>query len=200
MTAITSIGGAQKAREQGARETREQRLARARLSLIEAESSVGLAPVVSLERGRVWHVESGNAAVFQALSDLHEAGQWIGFIGFRNVGWSAVKEYGLPLSKILYVPSAAQSALQAFAALIDGVDLIVAGPVGLSARDQKALAGRVRARRSTVLTTSPWRGVSRPWKTRGQGLGAGGRSRQNSLGGLEKAANGQRFNGVRRVG
>ena len=174
-------------------ETREQRLARARQSLIEAESSVGLAPVTSLERGRVWHIDSGNASVFEALTDLYEAGQWIGFIGFRNPGWAAVSELGLPLNKILSVPAVGQSALQTFVALIDGVDLIAAGPLPLTARDQRTLAGRIRTRRVTVLTTQPWAGVSRPWKTSEQKPLAVGEGQQVVF-------NGMGFKDNRRVG
>ncbi len=195
---ITSLVTAQQAQGRRVAESREQRLARARQSLIQAENSVGLAPVTSLERGRVWHVDSGNAAVFEALTDLYETGQWIGFIGFRNPGWCAVSERGLPLNKILSVPTVGQSALQTFAALIDGVDLIAAGPLPLTARDQRTLAGRVRTRRVTVLTTQPWAGVSRPWKTTDHKHFAVTEGRQVAANGLRALANG--FESNRRVG
>ncbi|MDO5034676.1 MAG: hypothetical protein Q4E01_04735 [Actinomycetaceae bacterium] len=144
-------------------ETRAKRLANARLSLMNAEKTFGLTHV-SAETGRVWHVEGGNKTVLKALERLREPGQWVGFVAFKNPGWSAVAESGIPLEKVLYIPKVETAALKVLAALIDGVDLIAAGPLPLTLQNQRALAGRARARKTTILTTKPWLNVSKPWK------------------------------------
>lgn len=145
--------------------TREDRLAKARLSLVTAEKTMGVSPTVSLTAGRVWHVESGNAALFEALLEMRESGQWIGFIGVKNLGWLAAEEKGIPLGKTLVVPRVGENALKVVAALIDGVDLIAAGPLPLTPQNQRALAGRARARKTTIVTTVPWTAISKPWKS-----------------------------------
>lgn len=97
------------------------------------------------------------------MLSLRMGDQWIGIVGVKNVGWCAALEKGVPLEKVIFVPRAKEKPLKVLAALIDGVDLVVAGPLPLSAQNQRALAGRARSRRSSVLTTVPWLSVSKPW-------------------------------------
>lgn len=141
---------------------RERRLEKARLSLIRAETAVGVSPA-PLRAGNVWHVRGGNEVLFEAMLSLRKSDQWIGIVGVRNVGWCAALEKGVPLEKVIFVPRVKEQPLKVLAALIDGVDLVVAGPLPLSAQNQRALAGRARSRRVSVLTTVPWLSVSKPW-------------------------------------
>ncbi|WP_156824360.1 hypothetical protein [Gleimia europaea] len=149
---------------------RKQRLAKARLSLVRAETAVGVLPA-PLRAGSVWHVDSGNEALFAATLSLHKDGQWIGFVGVKNIGWRAAAEKGIALEKVIFIPEVKGRPLKVLAALIDGVDLVVAGPLSLSPQNQRALAGRARLRRSSVLTTVPWLSVSKPWYARSQNGG-----------------------------
>ncbi len=141
---------------------RERRLEKARLSLIRAETAMGVSPA-PLRAGNVWHVRGGNEALFEAVISLRKDDQWVGVVGVKNVGWCAALEKGIPLEKVIFVPRVKEQSLKVLAALIDGVDLVVAGPLPLSAQNQRALAGRARSRRSSVLTTVPWLSISKPW-------------------------------------
>ncbi|MDK8352246.1 hypothetical protein QP786_09840, partial [Gleimia europaea] len=115
------------------------------MSLVKAETAVGVSPA-SLRAGNVWHVRGGNEALFEAVLSLRMGDQWIGIVGVKNVGWCAALEKGVPLEKVIFVPRAKEKPLKVLAALIDGVDLVVAGPLPLSAQNQRALAGRARSR------------------------------------------------------
>ncbi|OFJ63396.1 hypothetical protein HMPREF2854_00245 [Actinomyces sp. HMSC075B09] len=152
---------------------RKQRLEKARLSLVKAETAVGVSPA-PLRAGNVWHVRGGNEALFEAMLSLRKGGQWIGIVGIKNVGWCAALEKGVPLEKVIFVPRVKEKPLKVLAALIDGVDLVVAGPLPLSAQNQRALAGRARSRRSSVLTTVPWLSVSKPWYVQSRNGESGG--------------------------
>lgn len=163
-----------------------QRLAHARSVLQRAETASGLsrseenegwrtpqalAPVLpSLTPGVL--AVTGSASILLAIAGhASSQGAWTALIGLPLIGWGAAAEHGLDFTRTAHIPAPGPRAPEVLTALADGFDIIIAGELGLTVRDQRALAQRVRTRGATILATD-W--STAPVTLRVQGEGAGG--------------------------
>ncbi|OKL54781.1 hypothetical protein BSZ39_02030 [Bowdeniella nasicola] len=149
------------------------RLAQARSILQEAETRTGLRmaddawpvpptlrPLLpgGLPRGSAVHVAGSRMILWSLAAAIMGENRWCVVIGMRDVGWYAAGQAGVGLDRVLYLPTGATSAV--LAAAIDGADVVVLGSGGaLGAGDRRALAGRLRNRGTTLLTTVAWPGA-----------------------------------------
>lgn len=153
----------------------------------------GLAPVLpeGLRRGAVTQVTGSTALVLEMLAHIETQRTalgdepWVAVVGCPTLGLVAAAEAGVKLERLLLVPEPGVDAAMVLAALIDGVDVVVMGEVGLSTADRRLLVARARERGVALLAMSPWPGarvVVRVAGVRWRGIGAGeGRLRSREL-------------------
>lgn len=150
-----------------ASQVKNQRLAKARLQLIDGENKLGIVSTEALN-GKIWHLGNPlgnrNRLLIEALQHLSNTTPWIGIIGVRDFGWVAAVEAGIDLEKLLLVTPPAPQVEETLAELIDGFDITVCGQIFLSNRGKTRLAAKVKQRRNLLLTFDPWPGISRHWR------------------------------------
>jgi len=163
------------------RTTTQAKLDAARQALAAAETSVGMPAALPLEDGvqglavpepltellphglhpgTVVQVQ-GSTSVLLALAQA-AAGQerWCALVGMPDVGWAAAAETGLSLDRVVTVPRPGVGVAAVLGALVDGFDVLVAGPAAqVSDADQRTLLARVRQRGAVLLTDQVWAGA-----------------------------------------
>jgi hypothetical protein len=111
-----------------------------------------LLPAGGLRRGTLVGVTAGgNALLLALLAGASQAGSWCAVVGMPSLGLVAAAEMGVDLSRLALVPSPGPEWPGVVAALLDGIDIVVAAPPGPVAT---TVAGRLAARarqRGSVL-------------------------------------------------
>jgi hypothetical protein len=121
------------------------------------------------------------------LAGASRAGSWCAVVGLPTLGAVAAAEVGIDLGRLALVPDPGPDWSTVVAALLDGVDVVVAVcQVGLSVTVSRRLAARARQRGSVLVPYGTgWEGadlVLEPVHDGWQGLGAGrGRLRAREL-------------------
>ncbi len=148
-----------------------------------------LLPAGGLRRGTTVAVRS-TSVLLALLSAASQAGSWCAVIGMPQLNPVAAAEMGIALDRLAFVPYPGTHWTTAVAALLDGLDLVVAAPPGpIAASVASRLAARARQRGSVLLPAGPlsaaWSGADLTVEAvRGDwaGLGAGrGRLRAREL-------------------
>jgi hypothetical protein len=143
-----------------------------------------LLPAGGLRRGSTVAVATGGPVTFGATSVLlallaaaSAAGSWCAVVGMPGLGLVAADEIGIALDRLALVPNPGTEWAAVVAALLDGVDVVVAAPPGpISASISSRLAARARQRGSVLVPYGPWSGADVVLETPGggwQGLGQG---------------------------
>ena len=93
----------------------------------------GMLPGKSLQRGTVTLVagRSGFGATSLGIALLAHAssnGHWCGVVGLRHPGVLAMKELGLDVDRVIFVPEPDNKWAEAAAELFDGVELLLVAP------------------------------------------------------------------------
>jgi hypothetical protein len=141
----------------------------------------GLLPGGGLRRGST--VAVGGAAtssvVLALLAAASKAGSWCGVVGMPQLSPITAGELGVVLDRLAYVPQPGTEWATAVAALIDGLDIVVAaaaGPVAPAVISR--LAARARQRGSVFVPCLRWGGADltieatdSTWKGLGDGHG-----------------------------
>lgn len=146
-------------------------LDRARQALAAAETRTGVRP--SDERvelgglsglfregwspGRVVSVQGAMSALLTVAAAAMGSEGWLAAIGMRNVGWAAAAGAGIDLRRVVMVDDATADAV---AVCADSFDVVVIGDVHLGMGERRALEGRIRTRRTTVISRTPWPGAA----------------------------------------
>lgn len=103
---------------------------------------------------------------------------WVAFVGFSSLSAAAVREYGVDLTRTVFIPLPGEQVLRTLATVIDGFNVVVVGPeVMMSPARRRSLLGRARSQ-ATVLFVPPWPQVptkveAKPIAWRGLGQGEG---------------------------
>ncbi|MPZ25407.1 MAG: hypothetical protein GEV12_02895 [Micromonosporaceae bacterium] len=146
-----------------------------------------LLPEGGLRRGSTVAVAPGaSSLVLALLAGASAAGAWSAVVGMPGLGILAASQAGVALERLALVPEPGPEWATVVAALLDGVDLVVAVPPGpVPARVASRLAARARQRGSVLLPVGRWEGAALTL-TAGpgvwEGLGAGhGRLRCREL-------------------
>jgi hypothetical protein len=154
----------------------------------------GLLPGRGLRRGSTVAVAAGRSApagggtslMLALLAAASRDGSWCAVVGMPTLGALAAAESGVALERLALVPHPGPDWPTVVAALIDGVDVVVAAvpgpvPAGIAGR----LAARARQRGSVLVPFGDWAGADltlRVGAGRWEGLGAGrGRLRRREV-------------------
>ena len=82
--------------------------------------------------------------VLGLLAHASRHGGWVAVVGLPSVGLLAAHQIGLVLDRLVLVPDPGPDAPRVLAALVDGVDAVVAGDVALLDSDRRRLSARAR--------------------------------------------------------
>lgn len=138
-----------------------------------------------LERGATLTVAGSTSLVLALLARASAAGSWVALVGLPSVGMLAAHQRGLALERVVLVPDPGADGPRVLAALVDGVDVVVAGEVALADADRRRLSARARERSVLLVSTRPWPGanvVLTAEASRWSGVGRGeGRLRERVL-------------------
>lgn len=149
-----------------------------------------LLPSGGLRRGATIAAVPGKSVaaslILALLAAASEAGSWCGVVGVPTLNAVAAADMGIALERLALVPSPGEEWAATVAALLDGLDVVVAAPPGPVAASLSArLAARARHRGSILVPYGQWQGADLSIETvRGSwhGLGAGrGRLRRREL-------------------
>lgn len=111
-----------------------------------------LLPGGGLRRGATVAVQGSTSLLFALLAGASEAGSWCAVVGVPALGLAAAAEWGVALERLALVPDPGPDWPAVVAALLDGVDLVVAAPPGpVSAGLASRLAARARQRGSVLV-------------------------------------------------
>lgn len=115
-----------------------------------------LAGVLQLRAGGTYEVDS-TALALALMAGPSAAGGWSAVLGMPDLGIEAAAELGVVLSRTVLVPDPGSLWLEATAALVDVVQVVVVRPPGrVSERDAATVAARLRTRGSVLVACGPW--------------------------------------------
>lgn len=146
-----------------------------------------LLPAGGLRRGSTVAVTPGaSSLVLALLAQASVAGSWSAVVGMPGLGALAAHQAGVALERLALIPHPGPEWPTVIAALLDGVDVVVAAPPGrVTGRIASRLAARARQRGGVLVPYGHWEGADLTL-TAGhgawEGLGAGrGRLRRREL-------------------
>ncbi|GAB7047404.1 hypothetical protein [Catenuloplanes indicus] len=126
----------------------------------------GLLPNRGLRRGSTVAVgtsrsaSGGTSLMLALLAEASRAGSWCAVVGVPALGLLAAAEAGIALDRLALVPYPGAEWPTVVAALIDGVDVVVAAaPDGVSTVVTDRLAARARQRGSVLVPYGAWTGA-----------------------------------------
>ncbi|GAA4706484.1 hypothetical protein [Promicromonospora umidemergens] len=126
----------------------------------------GPAPLTELLPGG--DLPSGVAVTVQASASLMcwllgatQRDRWVALVGWPELSPVALVEAGVDLERVVVVPDVGGRGAAVLAALLDGVEIVVAGPrVALTASERRRLLARARQRDVTLVSPSVWEGAA----------------------------------------
>jgi hypothetical protein len=120
----------------------------------------GLLPGRGLRRGSTVATQGATSLVIALLAEASRAGSWCAVVGLPTLGTLAAAEAGVALDRLALVPEPGPEWTSVVAALLDGVDIVVAAPPGpVAAPVTGRLAARARQRGSVLVGIGPWPGA-----------------------------------------
>jgi hypothetical protein len=124
--------------------------------------------------------------VLALLAAASETGSWCGVVGMPALSPVAAAELGIALDRLVFVPHPGTEWTTAVAALLDGLDIVVAAPPGpIAPAVASRLVARARQRGSVLVPVGAWAGADLTIEAvadRWEGLGVGrGRLRSREL-------------------
>lgn len=135
-----------------------------------------LAEVVQLRTGGCYQVDSAGLA-FALLAASSQEGAWTALVGVDDLGVEAAAAAGVELGRTVVVPHPGEHWLEATAALVDALPMVLLRPPArVPAGQASRLAARLRKRSATLLAQGPWPGCEARLsvsEARWQGLGEG---------------------------
>lgn len=145
----------------------------------------GLLPGRGLRRGSTVAVVAGPARsggtslVLGLLAEASRSGSWCAVVGVPAFGAVAAADLGIALDRLALVPHPGPEWATVVAALIDGVDVVVAAvPAAVTASVASRLAARARQRGSVLMPYGRWDGadvtlqvIRGVWEGLGKGRG-----------------------------
>jgi len=117
-----------------------------------------LAGVVPMRAGGTYGVDSASLALAMAAG-ASQAGEWVGFAGWRDFGAEAAVELGVDLTRTVLVPDVGEHWLEVTAALVDVLRVVVVRPPDtVSARAAGVVESRLRIRSAALVVWGDWPG------------------------------------------
>jgi hypothetical protein len=124
----------------------------------------GLALAAQPESPRSAGAQSGGPVVATSLmlallAEASQAGSWCAVVGVPTLGAAAAAELGIALDRLALVPYPGPEWVNVVAALVDGVDVVVAAPPGpVNAQVASRLTARARQRGCVLVPLISWSG------------------------------------------
>lgn len=114
--------------------------------------------LVDLRTGGAYEVDSAGLAM-TLLAAPSQAGAWVAVVGAEDFGIEAAADLGVDLTRTVLVPDPGEQWLEATAALVDVVTMVVLRPpAGVNARTAGRLAARLRKRSAVLVSWGSWPG------------------------------------------
>src|SRR3954465_9011169 len=108
---------------------------------------------VSVATGRSQPAGGGTSLLLALLSEASRTGSWCAVVGVPALGAVAAAESGIALDRLALVPNPGPEWTTVVAALLDGVDIVVAAPPGpIAPTVANRLAARARQRGSVFVS------------------------------------------------
>jgi hypothetical protein len=148
-----SVGGSSAGRRSGGRSSGRQGagLALATQAKVAQRDELPSGPVVA------------TSLMLALLAEASQAGSWCAVVGVPTLGAAAAAELGIALDRLVLVPYPGPEWVNVVAALVDGVDVVVAAPPGpVAAQVASRLTARARQRGCVLVPLIPWSGSSAP--------------------------------------
>ena len=118
----------------------------------------GLADLVRLRTGASYQVDSAGLAM-ALLAAPSQQGAWSAVVGADDFGVEAAAELGVDLGRTVLVPDPGEHWLEATAALIDVVTMVLLRPPpSVSARTASRIGARLRKRAAVLVAWGEWPG------------------------------------------
>ncbi|HEY1133530.1 MAG TPA: hypothetical protein VGE77_03065 [Nocardioides sp.] len=115
-----------------------------------------LAGLVQLRAGAVYGVDSARLALLM-MAGASAAGEWTAVVGWPDLGVEAAVELGIEPARTVLVPAPADLWLEATAALVDVVRLVVLRPrTRVDARAASIVEARLRKRSAVLVVWGEW--------------------------------------------
>ncbi|MFG1642272.1 hypothetical protein ACGFMK_18455 [Amycolatopsis sp. NPDC049252] len=143
-----------------------------------APALAGLLPAAGLRRGTTVAVHGASSLLLALLAEATAAGSWAAVVGLPSLGLAAAAEYGVDLTRLALVPRPGADLPAVLAALLDGVDLVVASTSTIQPAVARRLSARARHRGAVLLAFGAWPGADvelscrlEPWSGPEDGYG-----------------------------
>lgn len=112
------------------------------------------------ERQRLSPAAGATSLLFALVAQASAAGSWCAAVGLPQLGLVAAAEAGVAVERLALVPSPGPEWASVVAALLDGVDIVVAATPGpVSAQVASRLVARARQRGSVLVSIGRWPGA-----------------------------------------
>jgi hypothetical protein len=147
---------------------------------------IAVATVTVPDTGQPARSTGATSLLLALLAAASGAGSWCAVVGVPTLGAVAAAEAGIALDRLALVPNPGPDWTTVVAALLDGVDIVVAAPPGpIAPSVANRLAARARQRGSVFVSYGRWEGADITFDAVGgvwHGLGEGrGRLRARQL-------------------
>lgn len=118
-----------------------------------------LAELLQLRTGGAYEVDSASLAL-TLLSAPSAEGSWAAVIGADDFGVEAAAEHGVDLTRTVLVPDPGEHWLEATAALVDVVSVVLLRPPpGVDERTAGRIGARLRKRSAILIAWGRWPGA-----------------------------------------
>lgn len=118
-----------------------------------------LADLLQLRTGGAYEVDSASLAM-ALLSAPSQEGSWAAVVGAADFGVEAAAELGVDLTRTVLVPDPGEHWLEATAALVDVVSVVLLKPPPeVSERTAGRIGARLRKRSATLIAWGRWPGA-----------------------------------------
>jgi len=140
---------------------------------------IAVATVTVPDTGQPARSTGATSLLLALLAAASGAGSWCAVVGVPTLGAVAAAEAGIALDRLALVPNPGPDWTTVVAALLDGVDIVVAAPPGpIAPSVANRLAARARQRGSVFVSYGRWEGaditfdaVRGVWHGLGEGRG-----------------------------
>lgn len=118
-----------------------------------------LAGLLQLRTGAAYQVDRASLGM-ALLAGPSAEGSWTAVVGAADFGIEAAAELGVDLTRTILVPDPGEQWLEATAALVDVVSVVLLRPTTpVSARTAGTIAARLRKRSSALIVWGEWPGA-----------------------------------------
>ena len=118
-----------------------------------------LADLLQLRTGAAYQVDRASLGM-ALLAAPSQAGSWTAVVGAADFGIEAAAELGVDLTRTILVPDPGEQWVEATAALVDVVSVVLLRPPGsVAATTANKLAARLRKRSSALVVWGEWPGA-----------------------------------------